>query len=347
MSRKNITLFAMLMATIILFPGCKKEKTAELAATQAASGMLCFNSPEDFAETQQKVLAMSETERREWERQQGFKSYATKCYELFEELEARGIESDEDICNFVKENPDYFYIHVEDGEEYLASYLEGSPYYNFANEMQLLQVSNSYWKIFDEGIVTANAEQLNLLLTLNHYQDAISYSELSCLPIKRSVIFSSVTQEENTRDKNKFWLDVDQPQFIRYIAQRSNWRMGNRNVIRAEFIEDMTYDPDPNNPNIPPLVQDEVWVMDRPYHRVSGIWYWCQRTITYNVDIAYKINGEEQSYHRQHPGDGVHGFSSQIYWNFFIPGDNSFVFTKLKGWAKTPDTPQIDMKIER
>ncbi len=182
MPRKSITLFAMLMATIVLFPGCKKEKTAELAATQVASGMLCFNSPEDFFETQQKVLAMSETERREWELQQGFESYATKCNELFEAFEAKGIESDEDIYNFVKENPDYFYIFIdEDGEEYLKSYLEDTYYNNLANENRMLRIGESIYKVFDEGIIRTSVEdQTNLLQVSSFYgsrHDGFSYYE--------------------------------------------------------------------------------------------------------------------------------------------------------------------------
>ncbi len=167
MPRKSITLFAMMLATIVLFPGCKKEKTAELAATQAASGMLCFNSPEEFAEAQQKVLAMSEAERREWEQQQGFKSYATKCNELFEAFEAKGIESDEDIYNFVKENPDYFYIFIdEDGEEYLKSHLEDTPYPFYANERRLFAIHDTVIKVFEHYMVKAAKNDINMLLHL-------------------------------------------------------------------------------------------------------------------------------------------------------------------------------------
>lgn len=126
--KKLYTIFRMiviiLMATIALV-GYKKDKEPEAITTEnraATTGMLCFSTPEDFSEMRQKVLAMSEEERREWEKQQGFKSYATKCYELFEAFEAKGINSDQDIYDFVKENSDYFYIREEEGELYLSNY---------------------------------------------------------------------------------------------------------------------------------------------------------------------------------------------------------------------------------
>lgn len=114
MTTKSMTRIAVVMAAFALFVGCKKEKaeikTNESKATRI-EGMLHFNSAEEFAETQQKVTSMGEAERREWERQQGFKSFATKCHELLEDFEAKGINSEEDVYDFVKENSKYFYIH--------------------------------------------------------------------------------------------------------------------------------------------------------------------------------------------------------------------------------------------
>ena len=263
MSRKNITLFAMLMATIVLFPGCKKEKTAELAATQVASGMLCFNSPEDFFETQQKVLAMSETERREWELQQGFESYATKCNELFEAFEAKGIESDEDIYNFVKENPDYFYIHVEDGEEYLISYLEYTPYYNIVDENRMFQIGREIYKIFDEGIIRTSVDKKTDLTKIRSFYE----SKQNDFAYYENHVFDS---QEDLRYED----DGCDCHTFETIARKTNGN--NRTYVR--FYIDCA------NPDILGWGIINYMMKIRPYKRTLGVWYWCRRTISYDIN---------------------------------------------------------------
>ncbi len=312
MPRKSITLFAMLMATIVLFPGCKKEKTAELAATQVASGMLCFNSPEDFFETQQKVLAMSETERREWELQQGFESYATKCNELFEAFEAKGIESDEDIYNFVKENPDYFYIHVEDGEEYLISYLEYTPYYNIVDENRMFQIGREIYKIFDEGIIRTSVDKKTDLTKIRSFYE----SKQNDFAYYENHVFDS---QEDLRYED----DGCDCHTFETIARKTNGN--NRTYVR--FYIDCA------NPDILGWGIINYMMKIRPYKRTLGVWYWCRRTISY--DINYCVLDDEEI------GGKVSGTKSggvvdlclhSCYGNL-----NASAFLSLTGFASTPN----------
>ncbi len=320
MPRKSITLFAMMLATIVLFPGCKKEKTAELAATQAASGMLCFNSPEEFAEAQQKVLAMSEAERREWEQQQGFKSYATKCNELFEAFEAKGIESDEDIYNFVKENPDYFYIFIdEDGEEYLKSHLEDTPYPFYANERRLFAIHDTVIKVFEHYMIKAAKNDINMLLHLEEgvFDDDFDYFDFSSNDIlsREYSCDCDITEAifRTTKSNNRLYVRF----YIGPTGVLNNYRCGYRL---------------------------------RPYHRIAGIWYYCSRTISYNFSVNWKYK-DSLAYNSPwvyggNSASDVNGTGSScidgFLLNVYLPVGaymNDLQFVSFNGWAKTPDTP--------
>lgn len=286
MKRKRFILFAIIMAAFALFVGCKKEKTEEKnpSASEACVGMLHFNSAEEFRETQEKVLAMSETERREWERQQGFKSFATKCEELFEGLEAKGINSDEDIYSFVKENSDYFYIREEEGEKYLTSYLEYSSYYQFVDENRMLRIGDNVIKVFDEGVVTAPVINENNLLNVTSFyetaQECFNYYENfrpefhigtkddddGCNCGSQETIVRKTNDNGYERTYVRFYIDND------------------RIVTGDTGFDDFVYQ------------QGYRYVCYRmkvrPYRKNFGIWFWCQRTITYNVNYSVYDNAE-------------------------------------------------------
>ncbi len=353
MPRKSITLFAMLMATIVLFPGCKKEKTAELAATQVASGMLCFNSPEDFAETQQKVLAMSETERREWEQQQGFKSYATKCYELLEDFEAKGVKSDEDIINFVKKNSDYFYIREEGGDKYLSSYLEETPFNYLANEKQMLQIGDMCAKAFNEGAMWIKSDNVSVLNAITYYDNQRQREGLTCFDTEKILpekfvedihhSFEQPSKKDYPYNNDDQWKDTDTDTYKSYISQRithHNWfyMEANRNVTKSRASGISVYDQ---------VLGGYVFIFTYetlivPYHRVSGIWYRCQRNTSYDISSSWNIPLDSQcDYHNKGTGSG---FLTTVF-HYSGPEHpyiaDGFKINAFSGWSSTLDTPKL------
>lgn len=292
MTTKSMTRIAVVMAAFALFVGCKKEKaetkTNEPQATPI-EGMLHFNSAEEFAETQQKVTSMGDAERRDWERQQGFKSFATKCEELFEEFETKGINSDNDIYDFVKANPEYFYIREEDGEKYLTSYLEFSSYYQFVDENRMLQIGNNLIKVFDEGVITAPICEEEKLLNVSSFfepaQESFSYFENN-----QTDFVSEVKHEDG--------CDCDP---IETIARKTN----DNNRTYARFYIDKVAILTGNSMLDSYYYENDVYYNDyrmkiRPYHRILGIWYWCRRTISYNV--SYSMVSDEG---HTHTGDTI------------------------------------------
>lgn len=353
---KKLTLFTIVMAAFVLLVGCKKEKTTETAnATQSAvcSGMLHFKSAEDFAETQQKVLTMGETERREWERQQGFKSYATKCYELLEDLEAKGEKSDEDIINFVKKNSDYFYIREEGGDKYLSSYLEETPFSYLANEKQMLQIGNMCAKAFNEGTIWSKSDNVSVLSTITHYDNQRQHEGLTCFDTEKilSKEFAEDTHHSFEQPRKKHypynddnqWKDSDTDTYKSYISQRithHNWLYseGNRNVTKSQATGVHFYDQGIGQYVY--LLTYETLIV--PYHRVSGIWYRCKRSTSYDISSSWNVplNGI-CDYHKKGTGSG---YSTTVFSGTMPEYPNvaaGFTINTFSGWSSTLDTPKL------
>lgn len=303
----------VLVATIAL-AGCKKDK--ETTEQAIPKGLLCFKTNEEFSDTYQKVLAMSEAERREWEKQQGFKSYATKCNELFEAFEAKGINSDQDIYNFVKENSDYFYIREEDGEKYLSSHLEDSPYRVLANESQLFIINTQLFKLLKDGIVKTCFSNYDIIKEVTSITEILQIEEIEVLPTNscKSIVKK---QFRETNGDERTLAEV----YIDYSPITGGW---------------------------------EVTYLIRPYKRTLGVWYWARRTITgeMNTNWRYKkYDGDKWwtgSTEPFHLTTGVLSYCIETrigdlgYRNYSL---NTAEFTKIDGWADTPSTDVCYCKL--
>ncbi|MBQ3738673.1 MAG: hypothetical protein II862_06780 [Bacteroidales bacterium] len=330
---KKLSIIAILSLMAAAFAvaavSCKKDKTTTISsATDPCIGMLHFNSSEEFVETQQKVLAMTVAERREWEQQQGFKSYATKCEELFEEFEANGINSDEDIYNFVKKNPDYFYIREEEGELYLTSYLENSSYYQFVDENRMIRIGGRVIKVFDEGIISAPIDEEERLIGVASYyepaQDSFSYFESpqadmqegakdddGCNCGRTETIVRKTNPNGYERTYVRFYIDYGTIHTGDLLVDDYYDQIGYRHIYYKMKV--------------------------RPYRKNFGIWFWCLRTISYNVN--YTVLGENYvSDNKQ--GQDYGGKVDIILYNYDGMIDLAH-YKSLTGTASTPDASCI------
>lgn len=316
--------FAMLLV------GCKKEQennnTAETVTTEknVSKGMLRFSSAEEFAEVRQKVLAMGEDERREWERKQGFKSFATKCNELFEELEAKGITSDEDIYNFVKENPDYFYIYVdENGEEYLSSYLEDSYYFELANEDKMLQIGKETVKAFDEGIMIAS--KYESLLSVKEYDSSVVCEGIRVCPIATQgsiKVFRDDDDDQNGID------GCNCGEMKKIIARKTNGR--DRTYVRVSVKN--------SGEVVPGLCYMSYEMRVRPYYKTLGIWYWCKREISYNMDVSFFVpGGDQRRYSAKRLNPTVKTWCEDYHFETVLTLEEVAMYLYVYGYGSTPN----------
>ena len=334
MKATKTTLIVGLLAMMFLAVGCKKEKTEEKVASNsdACIGMLQFNSAEEFRETQEKVLAMNEAERREWERQQGFKSYATKCEELFEELEDKGIDSDEDIYNFVKENPDFFFIREEEGEKYLTSYLEYSSYYQFVDENKMLQIGENVIKVFDEGVISARIDKVEDLLNVtSFYEQAQAGFDYFENQPKESFVGSYSESKSNEDGCNcgrqetivrKTNDNGYERTYVRFYIHNGSIATGDTGFDAFLYEQGLRY------------VSYHMKV--RPYRKNFGIWFWCQRTISYNVTYTVYDNYEFREVSDNKQGQDGGGKVDIVLYSF-EGYDNMEYFSSITGYASTPD----------
>ena len=338
MTTKRFALFAFVMAAFVFLVGCKKEKTESEANAPQTSvcGMLHFNSTREFLETQEKVLAMNEAERRVWERQQGFKSYATKCEELFEELEAQGINSDDDIYSFVKENPDFFFIREEEGEKYLTSYLEYSSYYQFVDENRMLRIGNNVIKVFDEGVISAPIDkEEDLLNVTSFYEQAQAGFDYFENQPKESFV-GSYSESKSNEDGCNCGLQETivrktndngyERTYVRFYIQNGSIVTGDTGFDAFLYEQGLRY------------VCYHMKV--RPYRKNFGIWFWCQRTISYNVTYTVYDNYifHEVSDNKQGQ-DG--GGKVDIVLYSFEGYANLEYYRSITGYASTPDASCI------
>lgn len=346
--------FAMLLV------GCKKEQennnTAETVTTEknVSKGTLRFSSAEEFAEVRQKVLAMGEDERREWERQQGFKSYATKCFELLEDFQAKGIKSDEDIINFVKENSKYFYIREEGGDMYLSSYLEDTPYYYLVDEKQMLQIGDMFAKAFNEGTIWSKSDNVSVLNAITHYDNQRQHEGLTYFDTEKILPNEFIGDTHNNSkqpSKKEYPYDVDDQwpddnnnnTYKSYISQRithHNWiySEANRNVTKTQAFGITKYEPIPGNYVY--LFTLETLII--PYHRVAGIWYRCQRSTSYDISSSWNVplNGVS-NYHKIGTGSGylTTVFNCMMFENPNIAA--GFKINTFSGWSTVSYTPKL------
>lgn len=335
-------MIATLMAVAILFVGCKKEKAENKAYEPQATpieGMLHFNSAEELSETLLKIQEMSETERREWERRQGFKSYATKCYELLEDFEAKGINSEEDVYNFVKENSEYFYIHEENGEKSVKCCLIVSPYFYLVNEERLLQTGNQCMKAFEEGVAHCSIKYLDEIIQIR------SFSERSFSDYISFVQLKSISQSTNSIITNPSKGDVIKPlgnssEYMGLRASRTSWREGNRNTI--ELIEEEIYIP-PVDENMFAQYITNLFIFNYPEHRIAGLWFPCQRrksfavTVKWSTRINYTINTRSKSFTVIDEG----GYTTRRTLEAIMSPINAYSFKHFYGSAYTYDTPAM------
>ena len=337
MTTKRFTLFAIVMAAFVLLVGCKKEKTENVAlAPQASvSGMLHFNSAEEFLETQQMVLAMSETERREWEQQQGFKSYATKCYELLEDLEAKGIHSDQDIYDFVKENSEYFYIQDVNGEKSVKCHLSFSPYFYLVNEDRLLlQAENLCMKAFEEGVVYCSIEYLDQIKQINSFSERSFSDNMSYVQLNHRIQNDTQLTQNSTKQDNIESLG-NTTAYKGLRATRKDWTEGNRNTIELLVLE--VYFAEPGQ------YITELFIHNYPEHRVAGLWYPCQRRKNFAVTVTWETrvyaNYVTQTDDFNAVDDG--GYITNRVLESIPMRIEGYKFDLFKGSAYTYDTPYM------
>lgn len=292
------------LACVMLLGACKKNENR----TQN-NNFLSFNSYEEFEETRKVILGMTENERMAWESGNNFKSFATECQELFYELKQKSTLSDENIVSFVENNRDKFYLLDENDGIYLRSHLEESYYYYLVNTDRIIQIADKIIKVFDDGLMIGNPEDIELIKSTKTYK-ALKKEHIEY----RDAFKTQLSSKEYDCNCNR----------QETIARQTNNR--NRTYIRV-YVE--TDAPSSLYGNV------SYCMTVRPYHKTAGIWYWCNRSITYDMTVRI-TNG--QTFTRKKLSAPSTSSVEQVCFTT-ISNENILTsgFTNISGWGKTPD----------
>lgn len=297
--------------------------------------MLCFRSAEDFLETRKMIMSMDEAERRDWERQQGFKSYATKCYELLEELESQG-RTDNDVCDFFKQYTEFFSIDAEGGDKVVRIILGKSSYFYFVNENRMMGLGKECLKAFETGVLVAPMNMVEELKSVGAFDDGSHSSHIKAIPLQSLSLLDNQLFLNNSKTDTIIVLEnTSSHKSLR--ATRKSWSSGNRNTI--ELVANRVYIP--ATENSPAYYCSDFFLYDYPEHRVAGLWYPAKRRINYDVYVNWTVNGTQyNNVHLQTVDELAYSSRGELgIYHYSMP---TYSFDLFKGTAYTYDTPAMN-----
>lgn len=316
------TLFLALVGIGVV--GCKKENSLTLNRNKFDTAK--FDSFEDLYNKLGEIEAMSEEERRNYERQNNYKSLLTYVYEVYEEIDMSKLVDLEPLHEHVKKNNDILEIIVnKQGEkEYRAIYSDNQ-YSAVAGKNRMIIIDTTCLKVFDDGLVMTNIKY---------------FDELNSLE------FKSI---ENIQDKNTFHV-------LKRISNELQIKSGcgqydegratsgrNRTKITLECWAKGTSSF---------IFSAEVYGLIRPYHKTLGVWYYARRTITgqFQFVFAYEElgtnifglpgSGDTKTHPRNHSVNPTLAYAVARTFPIVTQGfyPSNYRFSSISSWGTTPNT---------
>jgi hypothetical protein len=243
-------LFLALVGVII--SGCKKEEVN----TPIKSNIPKFSNYEALFEEMNKLNDMDEDERRKFEKVKGYKSLYTHVHEVYEVVNMEELKDMEILENHVSENSKFLEIIKNDlGErEYRPKYSD-NPYSILTTSNRLLIVGEKCLKVFNDGLISTNLANINLL-------DELSSSQLADVDEHSDLVKSIFdVKTENAPKGSCGTYDIDRATNNRDRTKIEVRRYFHENYIFADFIV-------------------------RPYKKTLGIWYYAKRTIVGSINAS-------------------------------------------------------------
>jgi len=329
------TLFLALVG--IGVSGCKKEitnNTPNAVLKNSIENIPTFQSHEDLVRKIEELNAMSDEDRRIYESNSGYKSLFTHAYEIYDGIKIDSLKSKKQLEKFISENSKFVSLQLNNDNELEYRPLFSDIHYSIiANTNRMFKVANLCYKIFDDGIVSSDIENIGLLTSLNQilakdvpkndnyeitiYEKMEINGKSSCHPTHNE---ASVT---NGAQRTKITLIAAQQQY------------GEMETI-------------PGTPKIK-IYGVHAFGRVRPYKRTLGIWYHCQRTISGRVAFTVswkdgtvlKTSSIDQSFSQ------IHDWSVTRQFNMVTTplGEKpkEIKFTVINSWGDTPSTSNVSV----
>ncbi len=318
---KNLKLISIIILGIIILNSCNKnEISSELNENNNAckSGIITFESINDYEIAKKLTLNSTSIEKRKaWEESNGITSFGSYCDELYENLNIDDFKSTDEIRIFVSNNSEYFQLIEDDkGEFTLETKLFSSPYRYIINMEQMFQIENKIYKVFENGIASTSIENIELLRVADK--------------------FTIIKFAENPNIDFKY-----NEQDIENLKSANVWCGNNTREVRSTNGKDRTYFK---------LVLEQstgvwgsaadVFCFIRPYKRTWGIWFFCGRHISWDIDVSiFGKTSTGWTTKTDHASSTYDGSVVQGTIAFTTtPGTTIYNYNYIHAWADTPST---------
>ncbi len=126
-----------------------------------------FSSLDEAYSSIEMLMNMNRDERIEWEKAHGYKSFHTKCEEVYALVRDSKFETKEEVFAKVAEYGDYLQILEDDGEFEVEDVLYNSIYKYIIDENRFFRAENMFYKVFDQAIVGTNESNIQRLRDLS------------------------------------------------------------------------------------------------------------------------------------------------------------------------------------
>lgn len=324
----GVATFTLISAALV---SCKKETFTNAPNEILKSSNVqipTFQNHEELSKKIEELNAMGEEERRLYESNLGVKSLLTYVYEIYERIDMENLESKDQLETFVSENSSIVSLRINNDDE-----IEYRPFYSdidysiVANTNRMFIVADLCYKIFDDGVVVSNRENIDLLSSLNQ------------------IFAKDVPKSDSYEISVYFETEIDGKTTCHPTHNEASVTSGNNRTKLKCKAGQQYY----GEIQISPSQKVKVYGVHafgriRPYKRTLGIWYHAQRTISGRIQftVTWKDGTVPRTRSINNNISGTLSYSqTRSFDELSAPlGEKpkEIKFTNINSWGTTPNT---------
>ena len=265
MIKYKIHRFFIFAFAVIVFTNCSDNKEN---ISHSVNKHLIFDNYDELLEVTEKTRSMNLEELNEWKKKKQFNSPVIEALNRYYSFNFETAISEQDILSFVNNNSKYLQLIEKDGDTYLETIFHNNKNRFILNSDYLFQVGDKVHKIFANGEIIANIDQIDYLKNLSEFE----FSEL-------------MKNDDVSKDMTIIQRDLGENQVInnRYNncprEDEGRATSDNQRTLVSVKLDDITNFTGPDH-------KYEIYSFVRPYKKTFGIWYHASRTITWSKDYT-------------------------------------------------------------
>ncbi len=320
-------LFFLLFALSLMAVSCS-ERIEDMESEQVANllDIATFKNNEEYQNSLIKVLSMSTNELKEYEESIGYLSFGRECEEFYNSIDFESFATFEELESFVEANSDYLVFNKDDnGELYLETVYCNSIDRYIMNKDRMFLIGDDIYKVFEDGVIISDASNLDDLKKIN-------FNSIDKVAENKDYRFVKSNKTITNAESKDMAYDCGV-----FAEAKSD---DGRDRTRIQISVEHHYGQYANH------IWTDIYceAIVRPLKRQLGVWIWCSRTISGDINVAYDYYdptwGWQRSYFSgSNPGTG----DSKWVVPHASPVDDYFTDVyHLAGydcWADTPSTP--------